>query len=119
MIAITRGGRVKVWLNENFSRNLPDPENDVRLSRRQGEKRPEWKFIREVLDTIEDHVESGHYPSDFKEGFEAAAPHSFSDALQFMRNYASSHSIPIPNRVSVGPKGMIDVPRQPAFVRSV
>lgn len=113
MIGFSKG-KVKVWLNENYARNLPDPEHDAMLVKRQGELRPESKFVNDIVDAVEDHTEGGHYPTEFRQRYEQVSPHTFGDAINFVKGYAQGHSIPIPSKLILGRSGSVEVPRNTA-----
>lgn len=79
MIGWTPKGIVKVWLNENFSRNSPDVDSEVFASRRKStEVGSKQAMLDGLLESIDSHVQPPGLTTDFKAGFaQKAATGSF------------------------------------------
>lgn len=51
MVGFTPEGRVKVWLNENFAKNLPEPESQILRGLNQAN--PEGAFVNRIFHVVE------------------------------------------------------------------
>lgn len=88
MVGVTEDGRVKVWLNENFAKNLPD--NDVKDLHHS-----QTIMIDEILEMVEEHVQGG-YPHKFKDQLKQTPPNNFQEALELLNAYVTRERVRMP-----------------------
>jgi len=100
MIGFTPEGHVRVWLNENYARNVPDLQS-VTASKLGGvQPQKGIVLIDQVYDLVERRLVGGSFPQTFKQVYSQNPPKSFDEALTIIQNYAATHNLAIPSAVS-------------------
>lgn len=103
MIGFNSAGRTKVWLNENFGKNLPDYDlQTFQRRRQQNQALAEANMINSIYEIVQGHNEEGRFPESFRNAFTGTNLTNFTDAVNFVRNYAASNGIQLPDRISLG-----------------
>jgi hypothetical protein len=101
MIGFNQNGKVKVWLNTNFSTNLAESDSQIFEARRQqAPSAGEASMIDQLFSVVEQHIQGGRYPQRFSEEYNAARPTTFNQALEFVKGFTSVSGIQVPGRIS-------------------
>lgn len=102
MIGFNQDGKVRVWLNTNFSTNLSEADSQIFESRRQ---KPagigEAAMIDQLFSVVEQHVQGGRYSEQFRAQYSTSPPSTFDEALAFVKRFTSQSGIQVPGRISV------------------
>lgn len=84
MIGFNNNGEVRVWLNENFAKNVPDSfsiQSMLMKGDPRGAKRPDTMMIDQLYETIRERISSKRYSNGFDEAYQQSHPISFEDAI--------------------------------------
>jgi hypothetical protein len=101
MIGFNSSGKVRVWLNENFSKNLANADGQIFEARRQQPRSvAEAVMIDQLFDIVEKHIQGGLYPQPLKAAYTANPPNTFADAFNIIKSFIATSSIQVPGRVS-------------------
>jgi hypothetical protein len=102
MIGFTPEGKVRVWLNENFAKNLPDHIQKVQHRYDEHAYTPhnDTVLLDQIYDVVEEHIVTNKYPEKFRNMYTQNPPNSFAEAISLVRSYTHNFHANMPQAVS-------------------